>query len=66
MTDLRPKTDNPDRMNAPGVGSDPSSRTVPKGPAGASPQPKGTDPVVNPSGNTDTKDPMRVSTQPKP
>jgi len=66
MTDLRPKTDQPHEPIAPGVGGDPSTRTVPKGPAGTSPQSKGANPVDNPSGNTDSKDPVRVSTQPKP
>ena len=66
MTDLRPKTNQPDKPIAPGVGIDPSTRTVPKGPTGTSPQPKDTNPVANPSGNTDSKAPVRIFTEPKP
>jgi len=66
MIDLRPKTNQPDKPIAPGVGIDPSTRTVPKGPTGTSPQPKGTDPAGIPSGNTDSKGSVRILTQHKP
>ena len=66
MLDLRPKIDQPNKPIAPGVGIDPATRTVPKGPVGTSPQPKGTNPIGNHSGNTDSKDPVRISRQPKP
>ena len=66
MTDLRPRTNQPDKPIAPGVGTDPSERTVPKEPTGASPQPKGTNPAGIPSSNTDSKGPVRILTQHKP
>jgi len=66
MTDAYPKTDKSTPMGAPGVGGDSSKKDAPMGPAVTSPQPKGVDPLGEPAGNTGSKEPMRVSTQPKP
>jgi hypothetical protein len=66
MTDAYPKTDKSQAMVTPGVGGDSSKKDAPMGPAVTSPQPKGVDPLGEPAGNTGSKEPMRVSTQPKP
>ena len=57
MTDL--KTNQPDKAIAPGVGGASSTAA----PVGTEPQPKGVEPMENPSGKTDSKDRMGVSTQ---